>query len=90
MKDKDIDTIAKAIAAKLGEPGGSKLLGCGSASSSDYFDCTSLYNCSSYYECGGANSFVCWYFDCDDNFRCVHARYTCVGDFDCHATYTEY
>ena len=88
MKDKDIDTIAKAIAAKIGEPGGNKILGCGSASSSEYYHCDT-YSCSSYYECGGAATFNCADFTCHDNFRCVDERYSCVGRFNCYATYSE-
>ena len=88
MKDKDIDTIAKAIAAKIGEPAGNKLLGCGSASSSEYYYCSTTYSCSSYYECGGAADFHCWTFTCDTDFSCDNG-FVCLDSFDCEASYTE-
>jgi hypothetical protein len=89
MTDEQIDKIAQALAAKLAEPGGGKLLGCGSASSSQYYSCnTGTYSCSSYYECGGAASFSCTRFDCYDNFHCVGDRWNCVTTFNCSHTYS--
>ena len=89
MTDEQIDKIAQALAAKLAEPGGAKLLGCGSASSSQYYGCTSgSYSCSSYYECGGANSFMCTRFSCHDDFWCDTA-FGCITTFDCEGSYTE-
>ena len=89
MKDEQIDKIAQAIAAKLAEPGGKKLLGCGDASSSQYYQCSATYSCSSYYECGGAAGFNCTDFDCNDDFYCANNRYVCTGNFRCYGSYTE-
>ena len=89
MDDKEIEKIAQAIAAKIAEPGGNQLLGCGSASStSDYRACYSGSNftCSSY-ECGGAGNFRCGsatgypQFGCTINFDC-YTNFTCDG-FSC-------
>jgi len=90
MKEKDIDKIAQAIAAKLGEAGGPVVLGCGDASSSQQYSCdTGSYSCS-YYECGGAGN-----FDCARSFRCsmdfdCYTDFDCSGStFDCHNRYNE-
>jgi len=83
MKDKDINKIAEAIAAKLGEPGGQKLLGCGDASSTQTYNCSgSSYQCS-YYECGGAGQFRCSNSHrCGGTFNC-YTNFTCAIDFSC-------
>jgi len=87
MEDKDIEKLAQTIAAKLAEPGGNKLLGCGSQSSSQRYDCRSTFDCSSYYECGRAAIFSCDYFTCNDNFQCTRYEYGCYGTFRCSHTY---
>ena len=87
MSDEQIDKIAQALAAKLAEPGGGKLLGCGSVSSSQYYDCSGTYSCSSYYECGGAEWFRCSNFTCNDDFKCTNDNYGCYGTFRCSHTY---
>ena len=78
MTDEQINKIAQAIAAKLAEPAGQKLLGCGSSSSSLGYSCWTggSYACSPY-ECGGAGWFRCptsftcvTSIDCDDKFEC--------------------
>jgi len=83
MKDRDIDKIAEAIAAKLGEAGGPVVLGCGDASSSQNYNCdTGSYSCT-YYECGGAGEFRCVSsFRCGDTFDC-RTDFSCDSDFDC-------
>jgi len=77
MNDEEINKIAQAIAAKIAEPGGNKLLGCGDASSSQNYQCSSSYQCNNDYECGGAGRFWCsnghrcgWMFDCYTSFQC--------------------
>ena len=87
MTDEQIDKIAQALAAKLAEPAGRGLLGCGSASSSQYYECTGTYNCSSYYECGGAADFSCVRFACHDDFGCA-LGFGCITTFDCEGRYT--
>ncbi|HUT05016.1 MAG TPA: hypothetical protein VM163_14130 [bacterium] len=87
MKDKDIDKIAQAIAAKIGEPGGPVILGCGDASSSQDYRCSDTYICYDDYECGGAGVFNCGYgfychgyFDCEgasSQFNCGSDRFVC-------------
>jgi len=82
MRGKDIDTIAKAIAAKLGEPGGNKILGCGSASSTRSYECGGGFTCSSTgdrFECGGAGEFDCIYH----HFACEY-DFSYDSEFDCH------
>jgi len=88
MTDEQINKIAQALAAKLAEPGGNKLLGCGSASSSQHYDCRADYRCSSYYECGGAEWFSCDFFTCNDDFKCTRNQHTCYGTFRCSRTYS--
>ena len=88
MSEEEINKIAQALAAKLAEPAGPALLGCGSVSSSQYYDCSGTYRCSSGgYECGGAEWFACSNFTCDDYFRCTNDRYGCYGTFRCDHTY---
>jgi len=91
MKDKEIDKIAQAIAAKLGEPGGPGVLGCGDASSTQNYDCSNYYCDGDTYECGGAGYFHCaeyyyfrcsYTFSCDSTFRCGW-YFTCRGNVDC-------
>ena len=96
MKYKDIDKIAQAIAAKLAEPDGNQLLGCGSASSSQEHRCyDSSYSCSQGYECGGAGYFYCQAltFSCSDLFSCYSNyscyRYTC-SVFACDSSFECY
>ena len=97
MKDTDIERIAEAIAAKIGEPGGAQLLGCGDASSSQNYTCreAASYVCERDYECGGAGEFNCrpYYggFTCHSGgyFRC-YTRFKCEpphGSFGCHGDY---
>ena len=92
MEEKDIDRIAQAIAAKIAEPGGPALLGCGSASSTQRFGCSSgsIYYCrGTKYECGGAAHFGCqsaFYceqdFHCDSDFTCQHPEsFHCSGSY---------
>ena len=91
MKDTDIERIAEAIAAKLGEPGGAQLLGCGDASSSEDYTCDGRsYSCS-YYECGGAGQFTCdvyLAFRCSMDFDC-YSNFDCRTTFDCAYRYNE-
>ena len=91
MKKEEIEKIAQAIAAKLGEPGGNKLLGCGDASSSESYSCTSTsgYDCSGSYECGGAARFRCDYFTCQNTFYCAGQRVDCIFSFDCEGSYSD-
>jgi len=89
MKDTDIDRIAEAIAAKLGEPGGAQLLGCGDASSSQTYSCTGYHDCNRNYECGGAGR-----FECSTTFRCVtgfecDSNFYCIDHFGCRRRYNE-
>ena len=85
MKQNDIDRIAASIAARIGDPEGAKLLGCGNASSSQSYQCSSsTYYCTSGYECGGAGRFYCPYFfscttsfDCDSAFDCGTSNFYC-------------
>ena len=89
MKDEEIDKIAQAIAAKLAEPGGSGLLGCGSASSTQNYDCSGNYNCRPY-ECGGAGSFRCHNFDCRNYFYCDPSGFACTDVlFQCSGLFRE-
>ncbi|HUT03471.1 MAG TPA: hypothetical protein VM163_06230 [bacterium] len=75
MKDKDINKIAEAIAAKIGAPSGPVVLGCGDASSTQTYNCSTGHNCTTY-ECGGAaqyrcsSAFQCNRFNCYTNFQC--------------------
>ena len=78
MTDEQINKIAQAIAAKIGEPGRPVMLGCGDASSSQYYQCSGGYNCATY-ECGGAAQFNCSY-----DFRCN--RFNCHGNFSCYSS----
>ena len=91
MKDEEIDKIAQAIAAKLAQPAGQKLLGCGSVSSSEYYDCHTDYRCTgSSYECGGAGLFRCLdYFACysTTTFTCRGSGFDCPALFFCSGTY---
>ncbi|MBN2209731.1 MAG: hypothetical protein JW759_10610 [Candidatus Coatesbacteria bacterium] len=87
LNDEQINKIAETLAAKLAEPGGDKLLGCGSVSSTERYDCSGTYNCSSYYECGGDAWFRCSSFTCESNFKCTNDRYGCYGTFRCSSTY---
>ena len=87
MKDEQINKIAEAIAAKLAEPGGNKLLGCGSASSSEYYRCENFVCERQPYECGGAGDFHCPNFRCRGlEFDC-HSRFYCMQEFYCDSTY---
>ena len=90
MTDEQIDKIAQALAAKLAEPGGAKLLGCGSVSSSQRYDCPSTgYRCSGGggYECGGAGTFNCNEFVCESpRFRCAD-YFNCGNHFFCWGEY---
>ena len=95
MDDKEIEKIAQAIAAKLGEPPGNQLLGCHLASSSQAYRCTSTsdFTCSgSWYECGGQGLFDCYYyFFCRNSFSCFNTsngRFNCEYWFDCQGTYS--
>ena len=94
MDDQEIEKIAQTIAAKLGEQGGQQLLGCGSASSSQGYNCTSTseYDCrGSSYECGGQGLFDCYYrFFCRNSFSCFgpSRRFNCEYYFDCQGTYS--
>jgi len=82
MKDKEIDKIAQAIAAKLGEPGGPGVLGCGDASSSENYSCDYDYSCDDY-ECGGAGFFRCInLFECNTEFEC-YSDFNCYAGFHC-------
>ena len=92
MTDEQIDKIARAIAAKIGEPGGPVVLGCGSASATGDYNC-SAYTCSTSYQCGGAGYFTCGgsstWFNCRDAFKC-YSYFTCYGSgshFICSGTY---
>jgi hypothetical protein len=77
MNDEEIDKIARAIAAKIGEPGGPAILGCGDASSSQSYTCNNNFVCNSgIYECGGAGP-----FRCTPGFSCTTFR--CYSDFGC-------
>jgi len=77
MEDKDIEKIAQAIAAKLAERAGNRLLACGDASSTGTFECGN-YGCGSGgYECGGAGRFNC------DGFQCSGSS----GTFECRGSY---
>ena len=89
MSDEQINKIAQALAAKLAQPGGPGLLGCGSASSTQYYYCSSTYSCGSYYGCGGAADFACWTFTCHDQFRCYGIYGGCLRTFDCQNLYSE-
>jgi hypothetical protein len=83
MSDEQINRIADAIAAKIGEPGGKQLLGCGSASNSMEFDCnaTGSYACSPY-RCGGAGWFRCpSSFTCATTFDC-NTKFSCSGYYE--------
>jgi len=89
MDDKEIDKIAQAIAAKLAEPAGQQLLGCGSASSTQSYYCTNSYTCATSYECGGAGLFFCsgGQFYCRTKFNCGGYAFTCYsGYFHCDGT----
>jgi len=85
MSDEQINKIAQAIAAKIAEPGGNKLLGCGSASSTQRYQCSvTAYACSGY-ECGGAAEFYCYEGHmCGGNFDC-YTNFTCRSGFSCAA-----
>ncbi|MBN2207839.1 MAG: hypothetical protein JW759_00865 [Candidatus Coatesbacteria bacterium] len=94
MDEKGIDKIAQTIAAKLAEPGGNQLLGCGSASSTQQHQCYT-YNCSgTSYECGGAGLFQCGTFRCYTDFTCrdYHDEFTCASStyFTCSGSFTGY
>ena len=83
MKSEEIDKIAEAIAAKIGQASGPVLLGCGDASSSQTYRCSSNHICYSDYECGGAGVFNCAYgFYCHGYFRCEGAssQFRCGSD----------
>ena len=88
MKKEEIERIAQAIAAKLGEPGANQLLGCGDASSTQNYSCPgATYGCGSGgYECGGAGYFTCNVFVCAYGFEC-YTEFTCTGTFDCTSSY---
>ena len=89
MKKEEIDKIAKAIAAKLAEPAGNRVLGCGSASSSENHGCHSgTYSCDTY-ECGGQGASGCTDFDCNDHFDCVSGVWACTGHFNCYGSYSD-
>ncbi|MBN2207840.1 MAG: hypothetical protein JW759_00870 [Candidatus Coatesbacteria bacterium] len=80
MDDKGIDKIAQAIAAKIGEKGAPVVLGCGSASSTEYYRCSDNFRCrGSAYECGGAGTFYCYGY-----FNCEASRFYCYSDFTCY------
>ena len=91
MTDEQIEKIAQAIAAKIGEPGGPAILGCGSASNTQGYFCQSNpYNCNTSYECGGASYFYCggsygWFY-CRGTFKC-YSNYTCYSSVSCSGTY---
>jgi hypothetical protein len=91
MTDEQIEKIAQAIAAKIGEPGGPAILGCGSASSTQNYSCPGTsYSCTSgIYECGGAGTFSCpRRFSCTE-FRCDNRMFDCSGsDFYCYYSYS--
>jgi len=90
MNDEEINKIAQAIAAKIAEPGGNKLLGCGSASSTQRYQCSTAYQCNSGYECGGAAEFYCYNgHRCGNGFYC-YTNFTCQtsgGGFSCNLHY---
>jgi len=87
MDDEEIEKIARAIAAKIGEPGGPAMLGCGSASSSQPYNCSGSYTCSgSSYTCGGAGQFMCAAFRCDQYFYCYN-NFTCTSSVYCMGRY---
>ena len=87
MDDKEIEKIAQAIAAKLAEPPGNRLLGCGSASNSTGHFCSGNYSCSTY-ECGGAGLFGCIgsSYRCTGVFKCYDGFY-CSGIYSCSGSY---
>ena len=92
MKNEEVNKIAEAIAAKIGEGDADQLLGCGSASNeSSYHACngTGMYSCNTY-ECGGAADFTCGYstFACNV-FRCYGGLFNCTGHFECAGNYSE-
>ena len=88
MNDEEINKIAQAIAAKIAEPGGPALLGCGDASSSQSYSCSSgSYQCGGSYECGGAGQFRCALsFRCIMDFDC-RSNFQCSSYFDCATHY---
>jgi len=95
MSEEQINKIAQAIAAKLAEPGGNQLLGCGSASSTQQYSCRPNYICSgSGYECGGNTPFNCGgsgsgAFSCVTSFACKvpFSQFDCTHQFDCSGSY---
>ena len=88
MSDEQINKIAQAIAAKIGEPGGPAILGCGSASSSSGYDCGQHTCNGTSYECGGAARHRCGYYNCyADSFSCG-IGFLCAYSFYCSNEYS--
>jgi len=87
MQKEDINKIAEAIAAKIGQPDGPVVLGCGDASSSTNYYCPTSFSCSTY-ECGGAAQFACIgnTYRCTGAFKC-YTGFNCTGRFSCTGTY---
>ena len=87
MDDKEIEKIAQAIAAKIAEPGGPGLLGCGSTSNSTGYYCSGTYSCSTY-ECGDPGGFGCIgsSYRCTGTFKCYNGFY-CTGSYSCTGSY---